>query len=546
MPVRLPLLPPEVWECILSLVESSEDLRAASGVCHAFAELVGSIQLARSGLRQTDLDRDKLELSADALGGLATHIPVATLGAKSLSASVGVREEMTRQVRTMRQLVETAPALRNLTISFMQDTFLAPPSIRETVMNDLCSTLGALAARVSGPVVVVVAGEIINCRAKDILRWRLHRSEYHPTWTYMGHLLSERCEHIYLEYRDVVWKSMPKLRSLHSVSIQLIDSKDVPCFSLLVLNASDMVMLRLGGNYRALKPSLDAVVQRLRLPELRVLRLYSESIYPAVLTGFLLAHTKLEVLLFDPVLRDRWFTISHRSVWASRLIANRLPQGHPSLKSVHIWGYLMRASLGHLVPALVQSPRLRHLRIVFPSSMGPDRARELLADLASIAHRPAAAGSAFVLNLSEHLPYTWDVVSQYARSRYREEEFWAASPAALAIAPTLTCVTSVWLTIASSYGYARGRRMLPWLALLPSLRFFSVRFDLENMGVNGVTLHNGRVVDYAWKPLISARSRGRRLADVVMFFEEKAVLLPLLVNLRTGASHDYVYHDFWI
>ncbi|KAF7312821.1 hypothetical protein MKEN_00965500 [Mycena kentingensis (nom. inval.)] len=546
-------VPAELWQHALGFLPS-EDLVPASRVSRTFAELVSRILLLQADC--ADLQRDELSLPPRAVCGLAIHTPVSTLPASSLAVTVGDRGEIVRQIRAVRWLVGIAPNLHRLSIEFTYDPFLVPQETRRKILDDTCYMLSALATRAGGPVVVVVAGQILNCRAEDILRWRLDISEYHNPRTWLGWSLHEGRPYDYLGYRDVAWKALPRIRSLHSVSLQLVPGPSP--FSLIVLNAADIGRLHLGGNHSALQPSLAAIIQHLRLPELRSIRIYSENIPPSILSSFLSAHKKLQILDYHPNPRDRWMKLA--SPLASRSLLEPAGIAHPELRSIYLGGYWLNSDYGHILPALALSPKLILVSIVYGTGMRGARAHELIADLRGLASRPADLG--LTLGFNEYSPWAWDIHGQYARLREKyprafgdgvEPAFWTTSPAALEVASLLTCVKAAWGAVRS---YAGARELLPWLGRIPasSLRRLGFSSILKDVGIEKLQLAE----DGQWvfqRKRKRAKFAGRKRAseqepldlhtETMRFIREVGQRLPQLVHSRIVERQGIAFHYFW-
>ncbi|KAJ7051531.1 hypothetical protein C8F01DRAFT_1174861 [Mycena amicta] len=502
------VLPTELWENILALLPSDADLVAYALVCHTFTHLAVRLHLERHGFAPETFVQESLYLSAEALRGLAYHIAPTCLPLREMRCVVGGREELMRQTRAIQTLAGRSKDLRRIDIEFQVDPFLAPVTIRQTILDQLCATLADLAQRVSGPVFVVLAGEIFSCTAKDLLNWKLYAFRYHDaiSWLSRFHRTTQTQEDTeyprdfrITRYHDGDVGSLPTLRQLHSVTLELVPAAEESStpFSILTFNASDMIYFRLArwhsGGHPSVEPHLKSLLSHLVLPELRALCVYSESLDPSALQRFLAAHTKLEMLDYHAPVRD-WLLRRYPAPMRS-LIEPTL--AHPNLNTIRICTSHFRTSAGHILGDLVMSPGLTFVEILFSKTTRGERAVQMLEDLRGLAKRPVSAALPTVtLNLVDSLTFRWDIAGHYrlVRRRLRPaagdgDGFWASSQAALDIASTLHCVTTVWV---APLNYATARAMVPWLARLPALVHVSFGFTikyldrLDNRTIRGV------------------------------------------------------------
>ncbi|KAF7292155.1 hypothetical protein MIND_01242500 [Mycena indigotica] len=478
--MSLAALPPELLEHVLCWLPG---VLAYAPVSRMFAQLAARVQLAQS---REQAGGETMQLTGAALSALGWYVPPAFIGSvahvKALECVLEGRAEMLRQTRVLRTLVRATPNLRQLDVTFSVDPFLAPgPSIRRTIFDAICGALADAAGRHAPkePVFIVLAGAVFSCRAADIRRWRLDVFRYHPSWLPSGSV----------EYPgDTVRSSthlrtlgrFPTLRQLNSLSLQLIPATTKSsAFTLLVFNPGDIVYLSFPSSQAralAIYPNRSRILRHLHLPNLRAVRICDEFFKPDALRHFLETNTTLQLLTYDPQMRAV-FSIyrSRRSPDAARSIVACPPLPHPSLRSVRLITSNFRASAGHILGTLADSPPLRRVELLFNVATRGPRAAELVVDLAGLARRPGPG--AVTLNLVDAGVYWWDVPGRWAAFR-TAEAFWARTPAALGVAPALHCVGTVWLAPRT---FALAEDMLPFLALLPALRLLSVAFVVRRL-----------------------------------------------------------------
>ncbi|KAF7304149.1 hypothetical protein MIND_00646600 [Mycena indigotica] len=500
-------------------------------VNRAFRELTARIALIRSGYgRLLQLERDfplkdtdtELVLSPGALSSLAHHLPASFAATGNtltrLACTVGPRGEAIRQTRAIGEAALLLPVLERLDLAFEVDPFLAPAgsgegsqSIRRTILDSVCTTLARLAGRSAGgtaPVFIVFAGEIFSCRAGDIRLWRLDRFRYHESPGWRPSLARRRkralndeypTDYCNARYHTGSRGSLPTLRQLDSLSLQLIPASHhsfvssgksgSDAFSILTFNASDMTYLRLGRYHSGAHPSIFPRLRRLLpclvLPELRALCIYDEFIPPAALRAFLVAQIKLELLDYHAPIKA---LLSPRPAERRPDPARPLlsaPLAHPTLNSVRLCTTHFRTSAGHILPQLVAGPRLTFVELLFSATTLGARAGTMIADLQALAGRDPALPRV-TLNLVDSAPSGWDLSGRLGALRRRLQlprrpaapRCWAETPGALAVAPALQCVHTVWVAPLS---YAAATRILPFLARLPALAHVSVGFTVKHL-----------------------------------------------------------------
>ncbi|KAF7318538.1 hypothetical protein HMN09_00363900 [Mycena chlorophos] len=504
------LLPTEIWEHVfsfLSLEASEPSVLSYAPTCRTFCHLASRLQLSRNGFSPETLLQERVDFSGAELSALAYHTPPDfNLAAKEMRCVLAEREEMMRGTRALRSVVSSTRELRSLEIEFELDPFLAPREggIRETIFECVSGALADLASRVDGPTFVVLTGEIFSCRPADILQWKLHDFRYHPALPWLARRQNPQPTEYPTDFRrstyhDGSFGSLPTLRQLHSLSLTLVDDK----FSILMLNPADMIYFRLGrwhsGGHPAVEPYVPGLLRRLQLPELRALCVYGESIDASALTQFLSAHDKLEMLDYHAPAKDWWKRTSPdptRSLLESQSIT------HPELSTIRLCTAHFRTTAGHILPDLVKSPKLSFVEILFSATTRGERAAQMLVDIQSLGNRPVGLGyRTITLNLVDSETFGWDFKGhgQTLRRRLRrrlphgavdikqppseEDLFWALTTTALSLAPTLQCVSTVWV---APLTYNTARRMLPWLGLLPALTHLSFGFTVKYLNKSGL------------------------------------------------------------
>ncbi|KAJ7181533.1 hypothetical protein C8R43DRAFT_1170477 [Mycena crocata] len=516
--VPLPdILPTELWETIFHELSLADILRLGA-VCTTFNALCTPILLRRA---RVSASGSYLSVSGDELLVLAALAPTPPVVWLTYHPRP---ERIEADLILLRNVVLRSEKLREIRLSFCHE--LSAPS----VLPAFLAVLSSMAARAPGPVVVFSFSDIFSCWPQDIAAWHLDFQSHVQVWrrsnrrpgllkrlldllrvqraesytTIDNHIRlhteepNNECNspekmHVRLHTRETT--AVHGITSLRSVRIYTCSSDEQDAFTLLTFDVDHTSHLWLGpGGVPAV--TLSAAIAAVRLPSLRRVHVSLAGIVPAALGSLLWNHSGVTELTYrgtddDDEVLQLDSTTSENKREQNPLISPAL--AHIGLTYIETSG---SSAAGRIIPVLAACPRLFHFALAIPRRPSPTHAAGIILDLQAIAGRGEQCATTtgtwldltllatscaidldnsdkkFKLN-SESTTSKFKLKSKLNLDSEADAPFFL-SPAALALAPTLSCVHKLEFACGS---VCAAEEMLPWLALLPHLQ--EVRFEIR-------------------------------------------------------------------
>ncbi|KAJ7073130.1 hypothetical protein C8F01DRAFT_269195 [Mycena amicta] len=514
----LDILPVELWEAIFEHDLPGMELVSCATLCRLFNELCIEIYLKRRGWAPNIFIQDTLPaLTPENLPAVAVYAPSRLLAAKKLACHLEVAKGIDAQLARLKSVAARAPHLEELSVSFDMDLLQTGagglPHVG-IVLRSLCTILSSVAQRVSGPVFVLSPDAMHTCLPGDIAQWRLERFRYNPPAPFFrAHRRQEPEDNNELQttipwtvdtrFHNGTVSSVAPLRRLHSTTIKLI--RGASALSIVAFNVHSLGSLSLNHyNHGNLSPHLDCMIQHVSLPALSALYLHLHNIDPSALRQFLVGHPNL-----------RWLAV--RELAGTTPVIHP-PLAHPGITLLHESGH----PAGRLVSALIDSPRLNTIAITMPAFSTPAQGTGFLNTLRIIVSRSESSpASTLRLDLSFSERWRYWLWNAHLYKRFSPATSWVDTPEMSAIAPKLTSVRAVQLTV---WSLSTARRLLPFLALFPAL----ANLDL--------VLYSRYSPRYQYPPFSRKRKR-RSMAEANVeaeeFLREVTKALPAVGRIRS-------------
>ncbi|KAJ7106864.1 hypothetical protein C8R43DRAFT_1164206 [Mycena crocata] len=497
--LRLRILTTELWEIIFHQLSSTHDLRRLATVCATFNALcirIFQVPPQIQGLSFRVLPfwrpRNSPRSCACTPSGVVDNKP------KSITADLSV----------LRNFVLPSERLRELRLSFGDDLFSPPvaPS-SESPLDAFCALLSAMAGAPS-PAIVVSFNKISSCRREDTDQVQSHpevplrarstrRSE---NFRQLGSLLRLR------RGKDA------KSGSSTTSPVRLDTGKPITSLGCACIytcsndsncrrndGENEFNTAPLSSNVAVPAAALSAALASVRLPRLHGIDIALPGIAPAALGSLLWNHSGVNTLTHRGGDDENLFSEQEEEAERGANEWEQNPLVSPALAHIGLSHVETVGSsvAGHMITVLAACPRLFHFSLAISRLASLSHAAGLVLDLQAIAGR-GLYDKATELHLglvqntrsnltlgvrsnkSDHLDFGLKSDADLSTSSKFKLESSASftSPAALAVAQTLSCVHSVavWLDCDPACACAAGE-VLSRLALLPPVA--EVRFAMR-------------------------------------------------------------------
>ncbi|KAJ7073567.1 hypothetical protein C8F01DRAFT_1097753 [Mycena amicta] len=466
------LLSVELWERILRLVPSTEDLLTRlAGVCTLYNELCIRICLERQGVYPDDLQKSILDLSGAITRPICRLPSTRTFAARQVNCRVDPAT-MASELRRLDETLERCGSLVSLSIALQSDPFQVPQTAREAVLFVFCELLSKIAARNSAPVFVLMGADMFSCMPEDISLWKLHQFEFNPpppsspaprSWLLppadVGFFkrLDKRLGYIWTRLHTGNSARVHKLTSLDSVDLTLVEEsapeRSLQPFNLLTLNRASITSLVLGSRPKEFVPYFTSMLWHISLPNLRNLDIFTDEIDPAALHNFLGRHPLIEHVDFALSSNDN--AILHPLLDA--------PLAHPNM--VSLFARANAEPCAHpIIRFLCDSPKIRTFGFALDPFGPASHAHPFLRDLRHIASRACPEPVELNLFLQDFRSW-WDSLRAYVLGQ--QPLAWAHTADALTIAARMHNVHKLTISLSS---VQTADQLFPWLAAFPAVQ----------------------------------------------------------------------------
>ncbi|KAJ7088521.1 hypothetical protein B0H15DRAFT_800974 [Mycena belliarum] len=314
-------LPMDICDSIFQHFDDA-DFLAMAAVCRAFNRNLSELRLPREALDTgTSLRPDEsLTIPPDALPMLQRSICISPITRLSYRWTSPVHH--LRDLQVLNTIVQRFPGLVQLDLEFAENLLdgnpepdvaapIAVPESRGPTVRALCSVIRSMARTRNEPVIILGLCNLFSSTAEDIAHCQLDTGLLHPADVRFGSM------------SRVLGRAVPKDRRWHVRDhggervrvtpihwIHSVNIRCVPCLAgpfdrctIVAIDSNSIRNIDLPTGFSGSSLSaghLNAILPHLSLPCLTTARIYTSSINPAVLAGFLARHRTIQHLVVYP------------------------------------------------------------------------------------------------------------------------------------------------------------------------------------------------------------------------------------------------------
>ncbi|KAF8144375.1 hypothetical protein K438DRAFT_1992928 [Mycena galopus ATCC 62051] len=284
----LPDLHVELWDLIFHHL-GSNSLLTVAGVCRGFNELAIPLYLLKHGVSAVSIQQGNLDIPCDVISALLLSFssPPVKIVRCTFSGTTG---RMHRKLCLLRAIVSTVSSLRELHVEFPSGFFTTFGSYldadKKAVLDALRDVLYAVCMKIHGTVVMLHNQQLLRYSLPDVCGWRLPQLSASPP---LHPSLRLRVETGSADFSSV---SMLKVTSLLGSSTVIVPHP--PIFAL------NLGGYGWGAQNALTSAEITALLPHLSFPRLQTLRIETASIDPGALGAFLLRHSEISCLSYEP------------------------------------------------------------------------------------------------------------------------------------------------------------------------------------------------------------------------------------------------------